>query len=74
MRTSVAMIIGYLLFLVSPVLAQATGGAGTGTTGAGTAGTPGGTAGGLADWWWIILLVILIAAAIWYFTSRRPRV
>jgi hypothetical protein len=77
MRTSLAMVMGYLLFVVSPVLAQATGGAG-GTAGSagGTAGSAGGAAGsgGLADWWWVILLVIVVVAAIWYFTSRRPRV
>jgi hypothetical protein len=79
MRTWVTAMIGYLLAVLTPVLAQATSGTtgtGTGTTGAGTGTGAAGTAatGGLADWWWIILLVIVIAAAIWYFTSRRPRV
>jgi hypothetical protein len=66
MRTLVATIIGYWLFVMSPVLAQA-------TTAPGAPG-PAPATGGWTDWWWIILLVIIIAAAIWYFTSRRPRV
>ena len=64
------VIAAYLLFVISPVLAQGAGGGGAGGTAAG------GTAGGgfLANWWWVILLVIVAGAAIWYFTTQRPRV